>query len=213
MTKRRPRRCAAWSNESQRQALAAQVGVEHARGALGEGAPDLVAAGRLGARDLGVSAAAGGALVQQRAEAAADPLTGRQLGVALAEAAPAVAAAVAALAPEQIGAPAGERQVAHTHAGPLLRLHARLPAVRAAGCRQLRLDAQLELLAALVHGRHDQLLQAEDASNLRRHPLSLLARRSMTTQSLERAADDSCYALIPARSARAHIRHTSATPP
>jgi hypothetical protein len=90
---------------------------------LGERACDLIAAGALLARDLGVRGAIVHALGQPPAEAASHALTGSQLLVRLSERAPALDTPIAALASHQPRQVPSYRQVAHPHARALLDAH------------------------------------------------------------------------------------------
>src|SRR5919199_6261893 len=105
----------------------------------------------------------------------------------LGEGPPAARAAVAPLAPQQVGRPASERQVAHPHHRPLLDLERCPSAVRAAARAGDQLDLEVELVANLDHSLHLEAVKTDEAGSLIRHPLFLLAPRSMTTQSLVRA--------------------------
>jgi hypothetical protein len=57
-----------------------------------------------------------------------------------------------------------------------------------------QLDLEVELVANLDHALHLEPFQADEAAKVTLHPLFLLAPRSMTTQSLQRAADVSFLA-------------------
>jgi hypothetical protein len=118
-----------------------------------EGTHDLVAARPLQPRDLEMSSTAADVAEELAAEARAHPLARGQLGVHLAEAAPAGPAAVAALAPGKGGAASADRQVAHPDKGALLQLDRRRRTVPAALRHAAQLHAQLELVAALAHGQ------------------------------------------------------------
>ena len=52
-----------------------------------------------------------------------------------------------------------------------------------------QLDLQVELSTQLIDSRNDQSVQTEQTANVIPHPLFLLAPRSLTKPSLERAAD------------------------
>jgi hypothetical protein len=52
-----------------------------------------------------------------------------------------------------------------------------------------QLDLEVEPVALLDDALHPEPLQAHEAAKVTLHPLFLLAPRSMTTQSLVRAAD------------------------
>jgi len=123
------------------------------------------------------------------AEACAHPLPARQLRIGFREGAPAGLAAVAALAPAERRSPAGDRQVAHAHGRSLFHLHARPATGRACGGGHDELDLEVELVASLSHRRYGKAVQAEQSAKFLQHPLFLLAPRSLTTQSVVRAAD------------------------
>jgi hypothetical protein len=82
-----------------------------------------------------------------------------------------------------------DRQVAHPHNRALLDLQRRAPAARTAATARDQLDLEVEPVALLDHARHLEPLQADEAAKVVLHTLFLLAPRSMTTQSLVRAAD------------------------
>jgi hypothetical protein len=101
--------------------------------ALTKRTSDLIAAGALLARDLGMRGTVPDALGQPPAEAPGHALTRGQLLMRLGKRAPAVSAPVAALAPHQPRQLPGDRQVAHPHARTLLDAHLAAAAIGAAG--------------------------------------------------------------------------------
>jgi hypothetical protein len=136
-----------------------------------------------------VSAAAAHALEEVLAEATGDALARRKLGVRLRERPPAPGAAVAALAPHQVGHAPRQRQVAHAHPGAILDVDRAAPAARATPGERDQLDLEVEPVAPLDNALHLKALETDEAAKVILHPLLLLAPRSMTTQSLVRAAD------------------------
>src|SRR5712691_1896277 len=171
-----------------------RAGSELPGGAEPEGALDLVAARLLLARDLELRAARAQPREEAGAEARAHPLPGGQLGMRLAEAAPAAAAAKAALAPDERHPPARKRQVAHPHPWPLLDLDPAATQAAAARDRdQLKLD--LELVGSLAHRDHGQSFQAEHSAKLLEHPLFLLAPRFL--DHAERREGSGCLSPTP----------------
>jgi hypothetical protein len=168
-------------------------------GAVGEGASDLIPAGALLARDLGVRRAVSDALAQPRAETPGHPLARRQLLVRLGERASAPLAAVAALAPHQPRHPPRDRQVPHRHEWAILDAQLPAAAVGAADGARDELDLQVELVAGPLHFGHGKALQPDKAGSLVLHPLFPPAPRSQTTRSLRGAADVSLLAPQPRR--------------
>jgi hypothetical protein len=81
--------------------------------------------------------------------------------------------------------------------GAVLDLERRPRVARAAAGTRDQLDLQVELVALLEHALDVAPLQADEAAYVVLHPLFLLAPRSMTTQSLVRAADVSIRPSIP----------------
>jgi hypothetical protein len=136
-----------------------------------------------------VRRAAADAFEQPEPEPSRHPLARRQLRVLLAERPPTAPAVVAALAPYQIGDPPGDRQIAHPHHRSLLDSDRRATAIGAATGTGDQLDLEVEPVAQLNHALHLEPLKPDEAANVVPHPLFLLAPRSMTTQSLVRAAD------------------------
>ncbi len=147
-------------------------------GAKREGAPDLVAGRLLAAGDLGVRRALARTSKQAPTEPARYSLPRRQFLVPLRERASADAAAKAALAPDQEGTPAGNRQIAHPHHRTLLHLATRTPAARAATAGRGELDLEVELATPLNDSRHRQPLEPEQPTKVLVHPLFLPAPRS-----------------------------------
>lgn len=168
-----------------------------------ERAPDLVAARALLARHLGVRRPAAHPLQQAPPEASRDPLALGQLGVRLAERPPTTPAAVAPLAPHQIGHAPSERQIADAHPRAVLDVERGAPTVGAAAGSRDQLDLEVDPVANLDNALHFDTVQPDETGKVILRPLFLLAPRSMTTQSLQRAADVSLASpLNPGRSAR-----------
>ena len=128
-------------------------------------------------------------LEQTPPEAPRDALARRQLGMGLRERPPARGAAIAALAPHQMGHAPGDRQVAHPHPRAVLDLERRAAAARAAAGPRGQLDLEVEPVAHLDHALHLEPFQPDETGKVVLHPLFLLAPRSMTTQSLKGTAD------------------------
>jgi hypothetical protein len=69
-----------------------------------------------------------------------------------------------------------------------------------------QLDLEVEPLAPLHDAPHLEALQTDEAAKVILHPPFLLAPRSMTTQSLVKAADASCQTPYGVRAARDGVR-------
>jgi len=117
-------------------------------GAFRERASDLVTAGALLTRNLGVRSTVAHTLGQPRPEPSRHPLTGGQLLVGLGKRSCAAATTVAALAPHQPRHLPRHRQIAYPHQRPLFDAYLRPTAARAAGDTREQLDLQVELLAS-----------------------------------------------------------------
>jgi hypothetical protein len=158
-------------------------------GTVAKGTRDLVARGGFLARHLCVGGTPADAREQPPAKAPRDPLARRQLRVLLGERPAARPAQEAALAPHQIGPAARQRQVAHPHPRALLHLERAPPAAGAQAGPRDQLDFEVEPVANLDNALHHEPFQPDETGKVILHPLLLLAPRSMTTQSLQRAAD------------------------
>lgn len=153
---------------------------------LGERACDLIAAGALLARDLGVRGAIVHALGQPPAEAASHALTGSRLLVRFSERAPALEAPVAALAPHQPRQLPSDRQVAHPPARALLDAHIGA-APRAEDRTREQLDRRSNSPARCTPVTTNPLTR--EGSSVILHPLLLPAPRSQPPRCLQGGAD------------------------
>jgi hypothetical protein len=133
-------------------------------------------------------------------------LARRQLRVLLGEMPPASPAAVAAIElPRCVARPAIGKSRTRTTGRSLTSIDER-PHREQQPARAASSTSKSSWPALLDHPPHLEPLKTDEAPNVVLHPLFLLAPRSMTTQSLVRAADASSYALNPAPSARPQLR-------
>jgi hypothetical protein len=142
--------------------------------ARSEGTRDLVARRPLVAGDLGVRAAAAHPLEEMPAEATGHALARRKLGLRLRERPPAAGAAVAALAPHQVGHAPRQRQVTHPHPRAVPDVERGAPAARATAAARDQLDLEVEPVALPERALHLEPLQADEAAKVIPHPLFLL---------------------------------------
>jgi hypothetical protein len=103
--------------------------------------------------------------------------------------APALLAAIAALAPAQGGLAATERQIPNRDHRTLVDLQLPACAVGARLRSRDQLDLEVELVSPFDDAVDPEAIQADEAANVILHPLFLLTPRFRTTQSLLRAAD------------------------
>jgi hypothetical protein len=108
--------------------------------------------------------------------------------VGLGEGALAPLVAEAAFAPDEIGDTPSKRYLARPHHRTLLDHDRRAPAVRAQAGARDRLDVEVEPVANLDTALYLQAIQPDQAGKVVLPPVVLLVSRSVTTQSLPRAA-------------------------
>lgn len=83
----------------------------------------------------------------------------------------------------------GERQVTHAYPWALLDRERGAPATGATTGARDQLNLEVELVANLDDALDFEPFEPDETGKVILHPLFLLAPRSMTTQSLQRAAD------------------------